>query len=301
MQLIPFKEIDLIQYDGCVNNAHNKTIFGRSWFLKAVIGEFDVIIEGNYASVMPLPYYNLRLGGKAIVHHPLTSRLGIYSKEYLSQEKIRDFVDFIPSIYKNVQLFFNHGNPIGVDIPPFKRMQHRIFTLKLNRSYDKLRKNYSDEIRNLLDRIEEDQGFIEADIGIEEVVKAFSKFTRIKSWGSVLKQLLTEAHQRGVLKAINLLDKDGQLVCVGAFLVEEEAITQLILASANADPAPQIFALDSIIRGFSGSPLEFDMNTIQATLAENFAAKPKEFYSLTHLRKQEKWLHSLGLNIYKGR
>lgn len=301
LKYIPYKDIDLAAYDNCVNKAINGTIFGNSWYLKAVTGKFDLITDGDYEIVMPLPYLNLRLGGKAIVHHPLASRLGIYSSKKLSENKILEFVRAIPTEFKNVQIFFNHGNPLNSDIEPYTRILHRIYKLGLKSDYNQIRGSFSSEITDTCEAEEKNQALVQTELDLDEAIKCFARFTRIKSWNGPLQRLLTEADKRSILFPIHYRDMEGKVVSVGFFLNTEDSIIQIALASANAEPYPQIISLDKVIREFAGEKKVFDMNTIQSVLAENFSAKPNDFYSLTHLRKQDKWLYSLGLNIYRDK
>jgi len=54
-RIVPFAEIEKNKWNGTIHYAINGNIFGYYWFLKAVIGEWDAIVEEDYQSVMPIP------------------------------------------------------------------------------------------------------------------------------------------------------------------------------------------------------------------------------------------------------
>ena len=49
-------EIDYELWDECVAKSINSYIYGHSWYLDIVAGEWDALVEDDYKSVFPLPY-----------------------------------------------------------------------------------------------------------------------------------------------------------------------------------------------------------------------------------------------------
>lgn len=301
IKLIPHSKIDFTRYDNCVHNALNSNIFGHSWYLRKLVEEIDVLVGGDYEAVMPLPVRHLRLGGKAIIYHPLMSRLGVYSLHPLDEKDVSTFVTYIPTIYKNVQLVFNEKNPMNHDISPYTRYLHKGFKLDIQPTYDSLRSNFSHEVIRILNEEEQEHNYTPVQLEQEEAIDAYIKFTRLASWKSRLVEIVKEAAHKELLIPFHLKNKSDDIVSISYFLKNRGTITQLILASYKAEPVPQILTIDNLLRKYASHASLYDMNTLQSILAENYDAQAIEFTSLIYLRKREKWMHNLGLNLYKDR
>ena len=103
---IPFEKIDKNKWNGAVHYATNSNIFGYFWYLKAVLNEWDAIIEDDYESVFPI--IRKRLYKEQYNVLPF---LGPYSVNYINQTRLNALLE--PALQKNISAFY----PLNENIP----------------------------------------------------------------------------------------------------------------------------------------------------------------------------------------
>lgn len=140
-------DINYYRWDKCISISLNGLIYGYSWYLNTVCNTWDALIEEDYSAVMPLPL-SKRYGIERIKTPCFINQLGIFSPDLLSSEKINEFLQKIPSQFKYIDLNINKFN-----IPDSKKItisEKSHFELDLIKNYDKIRKNYSESLKNKL-------------------------------------------------------------------------------------------------------------------------------------------------------
>lgn len=104
IRLVPREEFDKQLYDSCVHYATNGNIYGYHWFLNATTDDWDVLVEDEWSSVMPLPKTKNWLGRTRLEQPRLISDLAIYSVNVLSPKRVQAFWDAIPDEYRSGNL-----------------------------------------------------------------------------------------------------------------------------------------------------------------------------------------------------
>ena len=148
IRYVPFNEIDKVKWNSCIHFAINSEVSGYYWWLKAVVKEWDALVEGDYESVLPIFYKRDIWGRKTIYHPPLVGRIGIQSIHLLSRKRVTAMLEKLP-LNVNSRLQFNEMNVIPPDYDGMTS-QKQAWRVLLNKSLPAIRSNYSPEVRELL-------------------------------------------------------------------------------------------------------------------------------------------------------
>lgn len=106
---LTYDKIDLRKWDSCVKESVNGTVAGLSWYLNIVCDGWNALVEGDYQSVMPLPFVS-KFGVKVMEIPALAQQLGIFSKGLLGQDMAENFLKVIPENYKYTNIGLNVHN-----------------------------------------------------------------------------------------------------------------------------------------------------------------------------------------------
>jgi hypothetical protein len=72
------KEIDFEKYDRCIDLSLNGIVYAYSWYLDMVTDDWDILVEDDYKSVMPLP--KRKKFGIHYIYQPFfVQQLGVFS------------------------------------------------------------------------------------------------------------------------------------------------------------------------------------------------------------------------------
>lgn len=94
-------EIDYAKWDACITSAHNRLIYGFSWYLDIVCDDWDALVLGDYEAVFPLP--KRKKWGVSYIYQPFfCQQLGIFSNKKTLDIDL--FLKSIPKYFKYVEL-----------------------------------------------------------------------------------------------------------------------------------------------------------------------------------------------------
>ncbi len=142
------KDIDYTRWDRCIDHSLNGEIYVFSWFLDAIAGTWDAIIEDDYEAVMPL-VYTKKLNFKIVYTHPLIKHLGIFSGLPIKADKISLFLKAIPVNFKKIEICFNRQNTQTIK-ESFSNYRFA-YELDLITPYKKKERSYSDRVKKAID------------------------------------------------------------------------------------------------------------------------------------------------------
>lgn len=95
------KEIDYTKWDACITSAHNRLIYGFSWYLDIVCDDWDALVLGDYEAVFPLP--KRKKWGVSYIYQPFfCQQLGVFSNK--KNLDVDVFLEAIPKYFKYVEL-----------------------------------------------------------------------------------------------------------------------------------------------------------------------------------------------------
>ena len=113
LRYVPHADIDRQLYNSCIHYALNGRAWGYKWYLDATAREFDVLVEGEYESVMPLVTDENWLGRTRLDQPVLTPSLGVFSVRVLSQKRLGYFLREAAARYDRIDLTFTGESARG--------------------------------------------------------------------------------------------------------------------------------------------------------------------------------------------
>lgn len=288
IRLVKKEDLDKIKYNSCVHYAINGNIFGYKWYLDSVSKEWDVLVEGDYESVLPLfhetsndlPYYRSLIGAA-----------GIYSIHLLSQKRLLAFIEAIPAAYKNIAIPFKNGIELPTD-QQFKIEEKSNFQLMLQSPYDTIRNNYSEALIASLKNASANKLKPISSLKPEKIAALFKEnATNAKEREALFhayQRIMYNALHRGWGFASGIINEKEELLAAAFFIFSHgKALTLLAPETAEGKSfGAQSLLFDFFIRNNAGRPQILDFNTAES-YAENFGAIKKNTQHLS--RKEKKW------------
>ena len=159
-------EIDKKKWDECVAKSNNGLIYSTSTFLDNMASNWDGLVMGNYAAVMPLPFRK-KYGIYYVYPPAFSQQIGITGIEEMTQEIINSFINSIPTKFKYVEMNFNVTN-----IFEFANQKKREnYILPLRSTFEILKKGFS---RSALRNIKKSNDLnisVKENIAFKEIIK----------------------------------------------------------------------------------------------------------------------------------
>lgn len=144
LEYIKNENINRLRYDNTLKRSFNANIFAYSWYLDLVCDDWDLLVEGDYETVCPLPL-GRRMGITTVRQPKRAPFLGVFSSRHLPAEKTTHFLKAIP--YKHVHLTLNHLNRLT---GPRQRKIKKVPVLDLILPYKKTLDRYTEKARQKL-------------------------------------------------------------------------------------------------------------------------------------------------------
>ncbi len=164
------QEIDRAKWDRCINSAANGLIYARSFYLNHMARHWDALVlelpDVDYTAVMPLTW-NRKFGIRYLYQPFLTAQMGIFGKD-LTTKMISDFIRAIPSSFRLIEIPLNHQNIDG--IPPGSAIQRSNYVLDLEKPYEKLFENFSENTRRNIRKAAQSGCKVKKDFDAEKVI-----------------------------------------------------------------------------------------------------------------------------------
>ncbi len=305
IQFLKHNEIDKSKWDACVNNSINGNIYAYSWYLDIVCEGWNALIEDDYISIFPLTAYN-KIGIQSIYTPFFTQQLGLFSINTITEDNLNAFIQSIPKYYKSVELNLNINN--ALDNKQFKISNNLNHTLDLNETYDKIKANYSDNLKRNLKKAIQATPIIVTDTKAEDIITIF-KHNKGKDINHLkeadyyrLTLLINKCIEKGVAKVYGVTS-DNEL-CAGAVFIKTDNRI-IFLFSATNNKAKEIFAMpyliDKIIHDNSETNYTFDFEGSNdknlARFYKSFGSK-EEYYPTIYINKLS-FIMNIGIYFYK--
>jgi hypothetical protein len=259
------KQIDDVKWNNCINHAFNGNLYGYSWYLDIVAGQWDALVENDYERVFPLVYR--RKFGISYIYQPFfTQQLGLYSTTKLDAEALASFIGAIPLKFRQVEINLNTLNK--TEDLPYKVVPQLNHELDLIHSYDRIRQAYSENLARNLKKPEKAGLTISKNIKPEDIIELFRK-NRGKEIAHLhdrdylkLKHIAYTCMYKGIANIQGVYDQQNCL-CAGAFYIlsNNKAIFLFSgLSEEGREAGAMPFLIDSFIREHAGRHLTFDFD-----------------------------------------
>jgi len=301
IQYLKHNEIEKQKWDNCIDHSVNNIIYSYSWYLDIVCPNWNALVEDDYKSVMPLTG-NKKYGVHYLYPPYFAQQLGVFSKEKLSQKKVEEFLNSIPSDYKFMEVCLNTQNTF--EFSGYKVKKNINLELSLNVAYGTLRKNYSRlTIRNIKKAIKNEVR-LQKNVSLSNLITIFRK-TRGKGISN-----LKDKNYKVLLNLINTSVKKGYGEAWGAFTKENHLCAGIILLVKNnraifvfsatdihaKENGAMFFLIDNFIRNNAGNNMIFDFEGSNlpgvARLYKGFGSKENVYLQVrkNNLPKIFRWL-----------
>ncbi len=211
------KDIDIVKWDHCVNEASNGLIYAYSYYLDKMSRHWHGLVMGDYESVMPLTW-NKKYGLHYLYQPPFTASLGIFGNQF-NDDIINTFISAIPQKYKLVEIDMNYGNNLLVSSDFFTIRNN--YTLDLNKSYSGIAGNYRDNIKRNIRKAEQLHCRYASNIPIDDVI-ALSKMQMQK-----VSRLSVEDYKRFKDLFEHLQQKQMAITC-GVYTAANELVASCV-------------------------------------------------------------------------
>lgn len=270
------KDLDVVQYDKCVEQSSQSTIFAFSWYLDVTCDNWDALILNDYDAVMPIPWR--RKYFITYVYQPLwILELGIYSKIKIKED---DFLNILFQKFKFVELRLNFENKIS-NFKQFKR-ERMMQVISLKNDYDSILRKYNRNRKRELKKAKEHQLTEDWKGKIDHLINLFknnvgNRVSEIsdKDYNN-LKTLINKCIQKDKGYLLSVFDHKKKLVSAAFFVSNRNVITEVVCSSdfENRDNGANTFMNDRAL--FKFQP-EFDLFNFGGSSMEGIAKYYRSF------------------------
>ncbi len=249
-------EIDTEKWDACIRASFNGIVYAYSWYLDTVHEKWDALVEDDYIRVMPLPV-SKKWGVSYIMQPFFVQQLGVFSKDILTPEIVRSFIDHIPGKYKIVDVNLNSYNTLEKKHDEI--LTNSNYVLDLIHNYPSIAKKYTSNTKRNLKKSLKYKLTLVRGIKPEEMIDLFrqNRGKTLKKWGDKeydrLKRLIYRVLSKGGGLLYGVYDEQNQLCAAAFFLRGQNRLIFLFSATGESGKknGAMTFLIDGVIREFS--------------------------------------------------
>ena len=303
IRLLKREEIEAPKWNGCVHYATNSKIYGYTWYLDNVAGEWMGLVEGDYQSVLPLVWNDRLLKMKQLYQPYLCQQLGVFSVNVLSTERIRLFLEAIPDEFRYWEMHWNDGaqNILKLKNEGYQLASKDNYHLYLNKPYDDLYKAYSKNIKRNLKKAKQQNLYLTSNLKPETFVTTVKEAQEAK--GVKHPEALYHAAHRVIYNCLHrgkgvitaAYDTDKNLCAAIFFMFDGPAIISLLNVSTAVGKkiGAMAYLLDATIQREADRHkyIDFEGSSDEgvARFYKSFRAENVPFYQWKH-NKLPWWL-----------
>ena len=206
--------IDKSRWDDCIRNAVNGNLYAYSWFLDIVSPGWCALVEEDYENILPLTVSS-RAGIKYIMQPYFTQQLGLFSRSFIPETKLAEFLTSIPSGYKYIDINLNTSNQLS---PSGNVTEMTNLELNLKNEYDKIVSGYQSNLKRNLKKASQNKLTIFKNVRPEELISLFraNKGQDLKHLNDnkylLIQRIAYESIQKGLGEIWGAFDEFNQLV-----------------------------------------------------------------------------------------
>jgi len=278
-------DIDYLRWDQCVAGSSVPLIYAQSWYLDLISPDWDALILGDYAFIMPL-IIKRKFGISFLLQPIFAQQHGIFPEpDNVIQN---NFLTTIRDQFKYVTINLNasHCEPFP---QRFIVQPRNNFILKLSPSNSDLKNNYSKHTRRQIRKAEDNKVSIIKGLPTSDYFDL--KISALKSklqqpTMQTLKRLIEYGHSEGNGIIYAAYNQHNTLCAAAFFIFAGQRVTYL--NAVSTDEGKNINAMHKILDQFilenSGTPLtlDFEGSVIPgiARFYKGFGAETEQYYCL---------------------
>ena len=256
-------DIDKLKWDECIIHSINGIVYAHSWYLDIVCPGWDALVEDDYISVFPLTH-NRKFGISYLYQPYFTQKLGLFTKNHLTESLVHDFLNSIPGTFRFAEIHLNSMNKVN---PSFYGVSVRVnLELDLINTYENIRKKFDQNVKRNLKKAFDSSITIQRKVEPDELITLFrenygkkEKKLKFRHYEELRKLMIYCLKKRfGMMMGAYLAD--GKLCAAVFFLLDQSRIVYHFAASdSQARESGAMFLLiDSFIRDHAGQALTLD-------------------------------------------
>ena len=244
---IDSKKLNKQDCDNLVNSSDNGLPYAYSWYLDSVCDNWGVFTDDNMNTAIPL--CTKKKAGVKIVYQPkFTRQFGFYGKQ--NKKIISEYFSYLASNYKEIIL----GLDISIQVSSeFKNKEYFYQKLKLNKSYDNLKKSFSENTIRQIKKAVKNNLTISTHTSPKEFVVFFKRHTaaNIKDLNNkdytILLKLIDSAQRNDALKIFSVF-KNKELIASACFIYMPHKV--LYLKGSSSDEGRKTGAMYFLFDSF---------------------------------------------------
>lgn len=253
------------KWNECISSSFNGNLYGYSWFLDTVAGDWDALVQDDYERVFPI-VHRKKFGISYIYQPFFTQQLGLYSRTRLDSEILEEFIQAIPKRYRQVEINLNTLN--SADSSRYHIIPQLNHELDLIKEYDNIRAGYSENLIRNIKKAEKTGLSILTHVRPDDIIQIFrqNRGKDISHLGEndylKLKRLAYAGMHKRIADVRGVYDRRNQL-CAGAFFFTGNRKAVFLfsgLTPEGREAGAMPFLIDSFIRENSGKHLTFDFD-----------------------------------------
>lgn len=289
IRLVPHADIDRQLYNSCVHYALNGRAWGYKWYLDATARHWDVLVEGEYESVMPLPMDTTWSGRRRLVTPAFTPALGVFSVHVLSQKRMGYFLREVDAAFDVVDYAFTGEPSRSEGDVDWTWRDERNYVLPVDgRAYEEIAQGYGSELLRSLQRADDAHLLVHANQKPERVAAFMDKhYPGGASLQHPLLRILYNALHRGWGWTTAVTDQAGTLLATNAFVFTHGRIASL--APTESPAGAKVGALDLLfdyaLRQAAGRPTTLDFASADAARYGRFGGQPERYWAASKSAK----------------
>ena len=302
IRYLTHNQIDKHRWDDCIAQSPNGLVYVWSWYLDVVHPDWEALVEDDYEAVMPLTG-DKKLGLNHLFQPFFTQKFGVFGKNEVSEEKIKEFLKAIPDKFKIAEFRIN--------IPPttYQIENHRNIELVLNQDYSVISANYHSNTKRNLAKAKKEGLKVVENAEPSVIIKLFRKNRGrdIKHWGDKeynrLLSLVEVAKNHNQCFVLGAQNADNQIIAGAFFMISHNKIVFLFSGAdeTNKENHGLTCLLDYVIEKYSSSDYILDFegsdNEGLARFYKGFGGSTNYYYELKFNKLNK--LFNFALKILK--
>lgn len=303
IQHLKHKAIDRAKWDALISNYG--LIYAQSWYLDIVHPDWSALVLDDYEAVMPIT--GGRKFGVYYLFQPFfVQQLGVFSRQEITAEVLRDFLNTIPKKYRFAEIRLNEGNEFENLLQGIE--YHRNVVLDLNKEINQIRANYHTNTKRNLAKAESHGLQVVDAVELQQIVRLFRahRGATVGVWGdaeyATLINLGESAMRHKAAFTLGVAETGSdELLCGALFMQTDNRV--IFLFSGNSEKGKETqamtFLIDQVIQRFAYQSITFDFEGSDddnlARFYLGFGGEERQYPSYTFNR-----LPSLGKMLLKA-
>lgn len=284
------QQINEQKWNHCIaSNPLTESWFAYVGYLDIACDNWSALVLDDYVSVMPLPWR--KKWGIHYVYPPFfLPRLGVFGKE-IDANHLPLWIKAIPKVFKWIDIVLHEHQDVSAWNET--KILHKTYNLPCNRSYQEIRKAYSQNHKRNCQKASAENWSISNEFPFEEAISLF-KNNQAKQFKVAYKPadykrlllLLTYLQQQQQLESWGVFDDEGNMLA-SAFFPFLNGKYYFLFSGRNMEDQTNkamFFLIDTFIREHAEQNISLDLTSNHPGIARfyaGFSANETSFYQLT--------------------